>query len=233
MKYYSILFALFTGLFLTSCEEVEDFVNNALGNDEVVAGLKQALEVSTDTSVNQAHQTNGFYGRQAIKILFPQEAAVVENVVGNIPGGQILIDELVLKLNRAAEEAAIKAKPIFIGAITNITIQDGFQILKGADTAATHYLKQQTRDSLFTAFKPDIENALTSVGAQQAWSQLINRYNQVPLVQPVNTDLAAYTTDEALQGLFFLVSEEEKKIRNDVSHRVTDLLKRVFDEQNQ
>ena len=143
-------------------------------------------------------------------------------------GANALLDELEKKLNRAAEEAADEARPIFIDAITQITIDDAFSILNGSNDAATLYLEGKTAAQLYTAFKPDIENALTMVGAQQAWNEVIDLYNTVPFVTPVNADLADHTTNRALDGLFHLVAEEETKIRTDASHQVNETLQKVF-----
>ncbi|NNC95198.1 MAG: DUF4197 domain-containing protein [Chitinophagales bacterium] len=211
---------------LVSCEDL--LPNVGLSEQEVVQGLKEALSVGTDTSVSQANKTDGYYQNQAIKIFFPEEAAVVQSVVSAVPGGNLLIDELILKLNRAAETAASEAGPIFKDAILGITIGDAFAILDGQDDAATQFLQTNTETELYTAFKPDIESALSSVGAQQAWNEVITVYNSIPFVTPVNTDLADYTTNEALDGLFFLVAEEEAKIRKDPLHRVSEILEKVF-----
>jgi hypothetical protein len=131
-------------------------------------------------------------------------------------------------MNRAAEQAAEKAGPIFLTAITNITISDGLNILQGTDTAATGYLRVNTQTQLYNTYKPDIQEAMQSVGAQQAWSQLTGLYNSVPFVTPLNTDLSAHVTTRALNGLFVTLGKEEQKIRKDPLARVTDILKKVF-----
>lgn len=214
---------------LASCDNLNlGDLNQELTEAEVVAGLKEALNVSTDTAVANGSMPNGYFLNPQIKIPFPEEASVVMSVVNALPGGSILIDAFVQKLNSAAEDAAVKATPIFRDAILNITIDDAFSILNGADTAATNYLRVNTFSALYTAFKPDIQESLESVGAQQAWEDVIDLYNSVPFTDPVDTDLANYTTNKGLNGLFILVGEEEIKIRNDISHRVTDLLQQVF-----
>ncbi len=214
---------------LASCDNLNlGDLNPELTEAEVVAGLKEALNVSTDTAVANGSMPNGYFLNPQIKIPFPEEASVVMSVVNALPGGSILIDAFVQKLNSAAEDAAVKATPIFRDAILNITIDDAFGILNGADTAATNYLRVNTFSALYTAFKPDIQESLESVGAQQAWEDVIDLYNSVPFTDPVDTDLANYTTNKGLNGLFILVGEEEIKIRNDISHRVTDLLQQVF-----
>lgn len=219
-------------LFSTSCDEVEDlFENIPLTETEVVNGLKEALTVGIDTSVTVASATNGYFGNQLVKVLLPDEADPIIDAIQFIPGSDQLIDELVLKLNRAAESAATQATPIFVNAITNITIDDGFSILNGGNNAATNYLQTNTQTQLYTAFKPDIENALIQVGAQQVWGEVIDLYNDIPFLPEANADLADHTTTRALDGLFHYVAEEEADIRTNANARVTDLLERVFGNQ--
>lgn len=222
------LFVLLGGIFfLSSCEELSSF----LSEDETAAGLREALTVGTDTSVTQTNKTDGFYGNLAIKILFPQEASVIESTLSSIPGGSSLLNALVLKLNRAAESASSEARPIFKQTISNITFDDALAILQGSNYAATEFLENNSREPLYTSFYPKIENAMASVGADAAWSEVTNTYNSIPLVTPVNTDISDYTTNKALDGLFHLIGEEEQKIRQDPVHRVTELLQKVFGSQ--
>ncbi len=216
--------------FFTSCEDLP-FDND----DDIAAALREALQVSSDTSVNQASKTDGYYANLAVRILLPPEVVQAQSYIEDyIPGGEQLVSGLVVKLNRAAEDAADKATPILIDAITNITITDAVGILNGSDSAATVYLKNNTFTSLKTAFKPSIEASLQSVGAQQSWNTLTTNYNTyvepIPFINapPINTDLADYTTGKALDGLFHYIALEEEKIRKDPLHRVTDLLQRVF-----
>lgn len=214
---------------LSSCDEILDYLQ--LSDAEVAQALKEALTVGTDTSVSRGSALNGYFGNEIIKILLPPEAQPILSVINQVPGGQSLLNEVVLKVNRAAEQAAVQATPIFVNAITSITIADAMGILNGNDDAATLYLKGATQEEIITAFRPHIVSSLESVGAQSAWQTLTSNYNTVApfLGQPtVNTDLADHTTRKATDGLFVMVAEEEAKIRNDVSHRVSDLLQRVF-----
>ncbi len=209
-----------------------DLLNKSLDDgelteEEVVAALKEALRISADTVTNRLNRLDAYYKDSLIKIVFPPEAIEVKNTLEQLPGGPLLIDELELKMNRAAENAAKEAKPIFFDAITNITIEDGMAILHGSDTAATAYLKQKTYSQLYQAYYPKIEAALTQVGAQQTWQDIITLYNTVT-GKNVNTNLADYTTHKALYGLFLKIGEEEKLIRKDPAKRVTDLLRKVF-----
>lgn len=213
-----------------------DILENGLSDEEIVAGLKEALQIGADNSVVAANVEDGYFGNPLIKIPFPQDLQFVANAVGSFtvlgqPVGQTAVDAFVLKLNRAAENAADKAGPIFLNAITDITIVDGINILRGEDDAATRYLETNTKSDLHTAFKPDIQQALDDVGAQNAWDDVTTIYNTVT-GSTVNTDLADYTTGKGLDGLFTLVAGEEKLIRDDPAARVTDLLKKVFAEQD-
>jgi hypothetical protein len=219
IKYFLVI--VFVGLSM-SCQK-------ELTNDQIIEGLKEALRVGSENSVASANKTDGYFANLAIKIAFPEDAAFVESAVAAIPLiGQGLVDDVVLKINRAAEDAADEAKPILIDAITNITISDALNILNGANDAATQYLKTNTYTQLKAAFKPDISNSLNSVGAAQAWTAVTDKYNAIPFHEPVNTDLPDYTTGKALDGLFVLVAQEEAKIRTDPAARVTDILKTVF-----
>lgn len=215
---------------IVSCEEI------GLTAEQVIAGLKEALTVGTENSVTSVNKIDGYFNniaRPGIKILFPEEAQIVEDVVSSIPLiGQPLVDNFVLNLNRAAEDAASFAKPIFINAITSITIEDAFGILKGTDDAATQYLKSKTFNELKNAFKPSIENSLESAGANDAWNEVISKYNSLPGSEPVTTDLPEYATTKALDGLFVLVADEELKIRNDPAARVSEILQTVFGEED-
>jgi hypothetical protein len=225
----ALLILFSTAVFTPSCDVLNlNELGSNLTDEEVIAGLKEALTVGTDTAVTQGSAIDGYLGNSLIKIAFPEEASIVQTVLSAVPGGDELIDILVEKLNRAAEDAADKASPILKDAILNISFDDAWDILNGVDTAATNYLRIHTFSDLYDAFKPDIQNSLESVGAQQAWEDVIDLYNSIPLTDDISTDLADYTTNKALDGLFILVGQEEIKIRNDVSHQVTDLLEKVF-----
>lgn len=233
MKIKNFLFVLLSFLLVfTSCDQLTD----GLSDEEIVAGLKEALQVGADTSVTTVNKTDGYYGNSLLRIPFPDDVKYVETAVSNLtilgqPVGQVAVDAFVLKLNRAAENAAYQAKPIFLNAISGMTITDGLNILMGADNAATSYLETNTFDALKTAFQPDIQNSLDAVGAQAAWNEVATLYNTVSNT-PANTDLADHTTRKALNGLFTLIASEELKIRTDVGYRVSDLLKKVFAEQD-
>ncbi|TVR77114.1 MAG: DUF4197 domain-containing protein [Chitinophagaceae bacterium] len=228
-KKISLVFIL-TGLFLTSCD---DFLSDSgLTESEVAQGLKSALEVGTNNSVDDVSKEDGYFGNPLLRIAFPPEVSQVETFLRNAGLGAV-VDEAVLGINRAAEDAATEARPIFMNAISNITIADAFSILNGNNTAATDYLVQQTRSDLFNSFRPKIENSLDKVGANSQWNSVTTSYNNLnPFSPDVETDLAGYTTDKALDGLFLKVGQEEEKIRENPSARVNDILRRVFAEQD-
>jgi len=201
--------------------------NKPLTDTEVASGLKEALIQGTSKGTAQASQQNGYYGNSLIRIPFPPEITKVERTLRNIGMGSE-VDKFVLSLNRAAEDAAISAKPIFISAIKSLTIKDVWNILTGEKDAATQYLKRTTSDQLTSSFKPIIQKSLDKVNATKYYGTLITTYNKVPLVQKVNPDLNAYATDKAISGLFTLVAQEEANIRENPIARTTELLKRVF-----
>lgn len=232
---FALIFSLL-GMSLSSCDQIVDIVEDLLSEGDATAALKEALRVGSDTAVSSGSALDGYFANQAIKILLPQEANVIVDVINQVPGvGPALVDEVVLKLNRAAEDAAPQASGILLNAITNITIVDAINIVNGSNDAATQFLRAQTQDTIASLFHPHIETSLQTVGAQSAWGELTSNYNTVaPIIgQPqVNTDLADYTTNKALDGLFHLVAEEEGKIREDPVHRVSEILEQVFGDGN-
>jgi hypothetical protein len=198
--------------------------------DQVVAGLKEALIKGISVGADQASGTDGFFKNQQIKIPFPPDVKRVEHRLRQIGLGHE-IDRFVETLNHGAETAAREAKPIFISAIEQMTFDDAWGILKGQNDAATQYLKRTTTSQLKAKFKPVIQNSLDQVEATKYYSDIVNTYNKIPLVSKVNPDLNEYATDLAMQGLFLMIAQEEKKIRENPLERTTDLLKRVFEYQ--
>lgn len=199
-----------------------------LSNSEVVSALRQALEIGTKNAAGRLNITNGFFGNQLIKILMPPEARQIESTLRSLGMGA-QVDKAILSMNRAAEDASGKAVPIFVNAITSMSIQDGISILRGGQGAATNFLKNRTTAALTSEFRPVIQNSLNSVGATRYWSDIVNIYNRLPTVRnKMNPDLAGYVTERALNGLFVTIADEENKIRLDPAARVTDLLKKVF-----
>lgn len=201
--------------------------NKPLTNSEIIAGLKEALEVGSKNASASTSKLDGFYKNPLIKIPFPPEAAEMESKLRSL-GMNKQVDDFILTINRAAEVAAKQAAPVFINAIKGLTISDGMSILKGSDTAATSYLRQKTAVDLHTRFKPVIKSATQKVEVTKYWTPLANTYNAIPFVKKVNPDLDEYITQRGLSGLFKVVSQEEVKIRKNPSARVTELLKKVF-----
>lgn len=243
MKYAVVI--IVACFLLQSCDifqEVSQSVGTQvpLTEQEVIKGLKEALRISTDTAVVNLSAFDGYYGDPLIRIALPPDAKVILDhkdhpllVATGISG---LINNAERAINRAAENAASKAKPIFLNAITSMTVQDAFGILNGADTAATHFFRKKTYKQLESSFRPSIKNSLDrplagNISANEAWSSLTSAYNGVAGFtgwKKVNTQLDAYVTRQALNGLFRKLGEEEKKIRKDPASQVTSILERVF-----
>ncbi len=201
-----------------------------LSTADVVSGLKEALAVGTQRGAEKLSAVDGFFKDAAIKILLPEEAQKVIATVSKLPGGQKMVDNAILSMNRAAEDASKSAAPIFVNAIKSMSINDAWGILKGGDSAATKYLRTATTAPLTAAFKPVIEQSLAKVNATQYWNTLFTTYNKFA-IQKINPDLTGYVTDKALSGMFHQVAQEEQKIRKDPVAQTTDLLKKVFGKQ--
>jgi hypothetical protein len=194
---------------------------------EISAGLKQALEIGTSQGADRLSVKDGFLGNLAVKILFPPEAQKVEQTLRTL-GLNSLADNVILSINRAAEDAAKEAKPIFIAAIKQMTIADATNILLGNKDAATSYFKRVTTAQLLQKFEPVITASLNKVGATRYWGDAAAAYNKIPLVRPVNTNLSNYVAQKAIDGMFYQVAQEELKIRENIGARSTSLLQKVF-----
>jgi len=215
-----------------ACAELQQVVNQlpqgeTLGNEQISAGLKEALNLGIEKQVSKLTGKDGFYKNELVKIALPQELLKVDKTLRNVGLGG-LADEGLKVLNRAAEEAVSEATPIFIDAVKEITFSDAKNILLGDDNAATSFLKQGTQTRLYDKFNPIIESSFKKVGADKIWSNLINRYNNLPLTNNVNPDLTDYVTQQALTGVYTMIAVEEKEIRTSISSRTSDLLKKVF-----
>jgi hypothetical protein len=199
-----------------------------LSTEEVVAGLKEALSVGANNGASKLSAVDGFFANAAIKVLMPPEAQKVEKALRTAGMGK-LVDDAILSMTRAAEDAAKSAAPIFLDAIKGMSFQDAMGILRGSDTAATGYLRGKTVPALTEAFRPVIEGALEKTGATKHWKTVFETYNKLPTTfNKVNPDLAGYVTDRGLSGLFYQVAEEEMQIRKNPAARVTETLKKVF-----
>ncbi|MFT4680137.1 MAG: hypothetical protein ACI9HG_002257 [Flavobacteriales bacterium] len=202
----------------------------ALSNDEVVNGLREALKVGIEKSVDLTSKTDGFNTNQLIRIPFPDEADKVKSVALDL-GLNTQVAKFEETLNRAAEKAVAEAIPVFVEAITNMSIQDGFAILKGSNTAATKYLQDATTAALVNKFRPIVDKAVQDVELTKYWTPLVNAYNTSTLLTgggSVDPDLTQYVTEMAISGLFVYVEKEEQNIRANPAARITEILQKVF-----
>jgi len=202
-----------------------------LTQQEAGSGLKEALNVGVEQAVSFLSAEDGYF-KSAYKILLPEEAQKVTNKLKMVPGFANVEADLVEKLNRAAEDAAEKAKPIFVGAIKQMTFKDALNILSGNRDAATRYLEGATYDQLYSEFMPIIQASLDKVNARSTWKKAVTAYNKIPLVKKTNPELDDYVNQQALLGMFKLVEKKEEDIRTNSSARSSDLLKKVFANQN-
>ena len=232
MKTPRVLTAALCVIVFNGCAELQQVVNTLPGTPvtetEMISGLKQALEFGVAEGVDLLNKQDGYFKDEAVKILLPEELRKVDQTLRKV-GLSSLADEGLKVLNRAAEDAVSEAKPIFLRAIKEFTIQDAKTILTSTnDLEATHYLQSKTATQLKAAFSPKISASLDRVGANKIWEEIIGKYNTVPLVKPVNPNLTQYVTQKAIDGLFTKVGDKEKEIRNSVAARTTALLQKVF-----
>ena len=224
---------ILTFLFLlpfVSCAELQqiaDQMPQTTGTFDISNGLKEALNNGISKQVTKLTATDGFFKNEMVKILLPQELQKVDKALRDI-GLSSLADEGLKVLNRAAEDAVKEATPIFVDAVKGMSFNDARNILMGADNAATNYLQNTTSTALYSKFSPVVNNSFNKVGADKVWTDIITRYNKIPLVNKVNPDLTDYVTNKAMEGVFTMISVEEKNIRTDINARTSDLLKRVF-----
>ncbi|ASB50778.1 DUF4197 domain-containing protein [Alkalitalea saponilacus] len=234
-------------IFITAgCAELTQIVQTIEGDrpltqTEVANGLREALKIGTDSAASGLSRMNGYYGDELVKILLPPEAAVITDNLNRIPGGEKLLEDVILRINRSAEHAAKEATPIFVNAVTKMTIQDAFTVLRDGDNAATQYLRNHTYNELFKLYQPKIESSLnqnlvTGISTNDSWQNLTGQWNrlagslagQIAGFNTVEIELDEYLTHQALDGLFLKLAEEEAKIRTNPAARVTALLERVF-----
>ncbi len=196
-------------------------------DNTIISGLKEALSIGAEKAVQNVSQVDGYFGNQVIKILMPEKIQKVADILKKV-GYQKEVDDFMLSMNRAAEKAAPKAASIFAGAIKEMTIEDARKILNGGDTAATEFFKSTTHDQIYSAFKPVISSSMDEVGVTHSYKEMMGKYESLPFMSKESVDLDHYVTNKAMNGLFYMVGQEEKKIRTDPEARVTDLLKTVF-----
>lgn len=200
---------------------------SGLSESKIVSGLKEALQIGTEKTVNLTGQLNGYLGNEAIKILMPEKLRTLETALRTVGYGP-QVDEFVVSMNRAAEEAAPLAGPIFREAIAQMSFEDAQRILNGGDTAATDYFRAKTGEQLAVAFRPKVQQATSRVGVTAQYKALVGQYQTIPFMQPVLFDPDEYVVDKGLDGLFHVLGEQERQIRQNPAARVTDLLQEVF-----
>lgn len=248
MKTSLVITLFLLGTFFTSCDVLLKTANSVLESNvpltksEISQGLKQALSVSVDTAVYRLHRKDGYFLDPIVKLGLPPETNEVIEYARRVPGLDKKIDEFILQVNRSAEDAALKAAPIFKNAILSMSIDDVYTILNGPDNAATSYLNQKTHAQLARLYQPVLQESLkkpfvAGVSADQTWNEITTQWNKFATslagklleVKPINVELDEYLTNKALDGLFIKVADQEKEIRTNVNARVTDLLRRVFE----
>ena len=217
---------------LSSCAEMQQVMNQlpqtkGIGGVDIAGGLKEALNNGISKQVTKLTTTDGFYKNELVKILLPEELRKVDIGLRKL-GLNSLADEGLKVLNRAAEDAVKEATPIFVDAVRNMTFMDAKTILMGNDNSATNYLQNSTSTALYGKFNPVIKNSFTKVGADKVWTNIITKYNSIPLVNKVNPDLTDYVTNQAMNGVFKMVAVEEKNIRTNINSRTSVLLQKVF-----
>jgi hypothetical protein len=241
-KTFSLVLLL---LLIAGCAELLNVLQSSgslpLTESEVISGLKEALITGARNSAEKLAAENGYFGDAAIKIFLPDEAKVIVDNISRIPGGNQLVQDVILRINRAAEDAAKEVAPIFVNSITQMSINDAFNILNGANNAATAYLRNTTYNELYNLYKPKItasteKKIIGNISTKESWVTLTSKWNTVAnsvagklaSLKPVNTDLDDFLTNKALYGMFSKVEIEELKIRKEVTARVTPLLQKVF-----
>jgi len=227
------LLSLIIVIGLTSCDQLAEIAESYPTStqptkQEIANGLREALRIGAQNSVDQVSKNNGFFGDPAIKIPFPPEAEKVAKTARDLGLGK-QVDQFIETMNHGAERAAQRATPIFVDAIKQLTIRDVYDIWRGDDHAATEYLRKTTSQSLKNEFRPEIKTALNQVELTRYWNPLISAYNSLPLQrEKVNPNLDEYVLERTLDGLFLKIAEEEEKIRENPQARVTQLLRKVF-----
>ncbi|MBC5839272.1 DUF4197 domain-containing protein [Flavobacterium muglaense] len=213
-------------LLKTATDKVATISGTSSGLD-IAAGLKEALNKGVTEQVSKLTKADGFYKNEAVKIIMPAELAKVDNALRKM-GMSSLADDGIKALNRAAEDAVKEATPIFVTAIKDMSITDAKGILLGAKNSATSYLQSNTTTALYSKFNPVVQTSIGKVGADVVWGNIITKYNALPFVSKVNPDITDYVTNKALDGVFKMITAEEKNIRTNLNSRTSDVLKKVF-----
>ena len=217
---YAGLFDNIVKMFGSSSQEKPD-------ENTIMSALKEAISIGANNAVKSVSKNDGYFGNQAIKILMPEKIKMIADGLRKI-GYQKQVDDFILSMNRAAEIAAPKARTFFIDAIKEMTFDDARKILNGGDTAASDYFEGKTKDKLYNEFKPIISSSMNEIGVTRYYKDMTSKFTSLPFMKTETLDLDHYVTNNALDGLFYMIGEEEKKIRTDPAARVTELLKKVF-----
>ena len=245
MKKTGIILFAAAFMLISGCAELTQVLQTVsdqpLTEEEVISGLREALTIGSRNSADILAAENGYYLDETVKVLLPDEARIIVDNISSLPGGEQLVADVILKINRAAEDAAKDVAPIFVNSIKTMTIRDGFNILNRQDNAATEYLRSSTWNDLYSLYKPKIQKStekdiIGNISTIDSWNALTSKWNNVANtvagklagLKPVNVDLNEFLTEKALNGVFVKLEAEEMKIRKDASARVTALLKRVF-----
>ena len=238
MKKYVLILALLgfqtvhaqkLGNLIKKATSTLDLSKTGLSTDDIANGLKEALQKGAQVGTQKLSSPGGFLENAALKIIMPPEAQKIESTLRKLGFNQ-LMDDMIVSMNRAAEDACKTAVPIFTNAIKEMTITDGINILKGSDTSATAYLRTKTNTALAQSFSPIIKTSLEKVNTTQYWEKIITTYNKIPLIgKKMNPDLVTYVTDKSLSGIYTEIALQEKDIRANQAARTTDLLRKVFE----
>jgi len=234
---YILLVIMLTPLFLPNpcyagfLDRIMNLLDSAvpekLDENTIISGLKEAISVGTNNAVSSVSKIDGYFKNPSIKIPIPEKIEKVADGLRKF-GYQKLVDDFIISMNRSAEKAALKATPIFIDAIKEMTFEDAKKILNGSETAATSYFKEKTNDKIYDVFKPVIASSMDETGATRAYKNITGKFASLPFVKPEFLEIDRYVTNKALEGLFFVIGQEEKKIRNDPAARISELLIKVF-----
>lgn len=202
-------------------------ISAAQSENRIIAGLKEALTIGTGNAINLTGRLDGFFRNAAIKILIPRQLNTLARGLRAVGMGD-KVDEFEMSMNRAAEKAAPQARKIFVNAIKQMTFNDARRILTGGDTAATEFFREKTSDDIARAMRPIIEKAMNDVGATRQYKDLVDQFRMIPFARTQSLDIDDYVVDKTLDGIFYMVGEEEKKIRKNPAARVTSILREVF-----
>ncbi len=222
-----LTFSCYAGIFDNIMKVFKNVPQTKSDESTIISALKEAISIGSNNAVDSLSKVDGYFGNQAVKILMPEKTKMIADGLKKI-GYQKPVDDFILSMNRSAEKAAPAARTFFVDAIKEMTFEDARNILNSGDTAASDYFKKKTYDKLYTAFKPVISSNMNDVGVTRYYKDMTTKFTTLPFLKPETLDLDHYVTDKALDGLFYRIGEEEKKIRTDPKARVTELLKKVF-----